>query len=173
MSIRTGWTALVLMVVASCSAPQAGSPASEPGTAGPPSDVASPAGLATIEACELLTDQEADSLGMRPPGRAKKVLGLRRCSWTTPDGDGVSTGINEQLGLSGVNFADASSVTEVRIGRHQAKRALDGIGPGYCDVDFAVGDTANVSVPAFYVNDTARACDVVDRAAVLVESKLP
>lgn len=173
MSIRIGWTALVLLVVAGCSAPQAGSPASEPGIAGPPSAVASSAGLATIEACELLTAPEASSLGVRPQGEAEKIRHLRRCDWTTPGGGGISIAINEQLGLEGVNFDDASSVTDVRIGRHQAKRALDGVGPGYCDVDFAIGDTANVSVLAFYVNDTARACDVVDRAAVLVESKLP
>ncbi|HKR48826.1 MAG TPA: DUF3558 family protein [Pseudonocardiaceae bacterium] len=173
MSIRTGSTALVLTVLAGCSAPQASSPPSKPGPMEAPSTVASPTGLATIEACALLTAQEASSLGMRPRGEAEEVRGLRRCDWTTPGGGGVSTSINERLGLSGVNFDDASSVTDVRIGRHQAKRALDGIGPGYCDVDFAIGDTANVSVLALYRNDTARACDVVDRAAVLVESKLP
>ncbi len=181
MSIRTGIAALVLVVVvASCAVPQAGIPAREPGPSGPPLSpastlptVASPAGLAEIEACDLLTAQEASSLGMRPQGRAEKILHLRRCDWTTPGGGGVTTGINERLGIDGLNLADASSVTDVRIGRHQAKRALDGIGRGYCEIDFAVGDTANVSVLAMYLNDTARACAVADQAAVLVESKLP
>jgi hypothetical protein len=173
MSIRTGWPALILIMVAGCATPHAGNSPSEPGTAGPPSAVASPASLATIEACDLLTAKEASSLGMLPQGEAEKIIGLRRCDWTTPDGDGVSTGINEQLGITGLNFADASSVTDIKIGRHQAKHAVETSGPGYCQTVFAVGDTANVTVQALYLNDTARACDVVDRAAVLVESKLP
>jgi hypothetical protein len=110
---------------------------------------------------------------MRPQGRAEKALTLRRCDWTAPGGGGISTKINEKLGIDKRNLSDASSVTEVRIGRHRATRALDGIGPGYCEIAFAVGDTANVSVQALYIRDTPRACAVADRAAVLVESKLP
>jgi hypothetical protein len=181
MSIRTDFAALVLVVLAAgCSAPQAGIPAREPGPSGSPLSpasplptAASPAGLAAIEACALLTAQEASSLGMRPQGRAEKILGLRRCDWTTPGGGGVSTGINENRGIDRLNFSDASSVTDVRIGRHKAKRALDSSKPGYCEIVFAVGDTANVSVLTLYTNDTARACAVADRAAVLVEPKLP
>jgi hypothetical protein len=181
MSIRTGIAAPVLMVlVAGCSAPEASSPPREPGPSGPPLSAASslpavtlPAGLAVIKACDLLTAQEASSLGMRPQGEAEEIIGLRRCDWTTPGGGGVSTGINEHRGIEGLNLADASSVTDVRIGRHQAKRALETSGPGYCQIVFAVGDTANVSVLTLYLNDTARACAVTDRAAVLVESKLP
>ncbi|MGH3684263.1 MAG: DUF3558 family protein [Pseudonocardiaceae bacterium] len=181
MSIRTGIAALVLaVVVAGCSAPQAGIPAREPTPSGPPLPpasllpaAASPVGLAAIKACDLLTAQEASSLGMRPQGRAEEIIGLRRCDWTTPGGGGVSTGINEHRGIDGLNLADASSVTDVRIGRHQAKRALEGSGPGYCETIFAVGDNANVSVLTLYLDDTARACAVADRAAVLVESKLP
>lgn len=178
MSLRTDFAALILVaLVAGCSAPQEGSPAGEPSPAPSPAiprpTVTSPAGLAAIEACDLLTAQEAGSLGMRPQGRAETVLGLRRCDWTTPGGGGVSTGINERRGIDKLNLADASSVTDIRIGRHQAKRALEGSGPGYCQVVFAVGDTANVSVLALYLNDTARACAVADRAAALVEPKLP
>lgn len=181
MNIRTDFAALVLIaLVAGCSAPQAGTPASEPSpanpppsSAGPPPAVPSPSGLAAIEACDLLTTQETSSLGMRPQGRAETVLGLRRCDWTTPGGGGVSTSINDRRGIDKLNLADASSVTDIRIGRHQAKRALEGSGPGYCQVVFAVGDTANVSVLALYLNDTARACAVADRAAALVEPKLP
>jgi hypothetical protein len=179
MSTRVGVVALVLLV-AGCSAPQAANPSRAPGPSAPPLPPASPpptvippAGLAALQACDLLTAQEASSLGMRPQGDAAEIFGLRRCDWTTPGGGGVSTGINEHLGIDGLNLADASRVTNVTIGRHRAKRALDGIGPGYCEIDFAVGDTANVSVLALYLNDTARACAVTDRAAVLVESKLP
>jgi uncharacterized protein DUF3558 len=181
MTIRTGFAALVLVaLVAGCSTPQAGIPARKPGPSGSPLSpvpplptLTSPAGLAAIEACDLLTAQEAGSLGVRPQGRAEKILGLRRCDWTTPGGGGVSTGINEHHGIDGLNLADASSVTDVRIGRHRAKRALEGSGPGYCQTIFAVSDTANVSVLALYLNDTARACSVADRAAALVEPKLP
>ncbi|MBV9142944.1 MAG: DUF3558 domain-containing protein [Pseudonocardiales bacterium] len=179
MSTRAGVAALVLLL-AGCSAPQVGSPARAPGPsaplvppASPPPTVTPPTGLAALQACDLLTAQEASSLGMRPQGRAEEILGLRRCDWTTPGGGGVSTSINEKLGIDGLNLTDASRITDVTIGRHRAKRALDGIGPGYCEIDLAVGDTANVSVLALYLNDTARACAVTDRAAVFVESKLP
>ncbi|MGH3770908.1 MAG: DUF3558 domain-containing protein [Pseudonocardiaceae bacterium] len=181
MSIRTGFAASALvLLVAGCSAPQAGNPAPEPGASGPPLSSASPqpavassAGLAAIEACNLLTTQEASSLGMRPQGRAEKISYLRRCNWTAPGGGGLSTSINERLGIDGLDLTDASSITDVTIGRHRAKRALDGIGPGYCEIDFEVSDTANVTVLTLYRNDTTRACAVTDRAAVLVESKLP
>lgn len=66
-----------------------------------------------------------------------------------------------------------SSVTDITIGRHQAKRAVETSGPGYCSVYFAICDTANVSVTALYLNDTPRACSVADRAAALIEPKLP
>lgn len=174
MSTRVGVVALVLLV-AGCSAPQAANPARAPGLSTPslPPAFPPPAGLAALQACDLLTAQEASSLGMRPQGQAEEILGLRRCAWTTPEGDGLSTGINEKLGIDGLNLADVSRVTDVAIGRHRAKRALDSSEPGYCEIIFAVDDTANVSVLALYPNDTARACAVTDRAAVLVESKLP
>jgi hypothetical protein len=130
--------------------------------------------LATIKACDLLTTQDANSLGLRPQGQPEDIVGLRRCDWTTPEGGGISTGINERRGIDKVNLASATSVTDVRIGRHQAKRALDSSEPGYCEVILAVGSTANVSVlTLLHTNDTARACAVADRAAVFVESKLP
>lgn len=181
MSIRTDLVALILIaLVAGCSAPQPGTPAGEPSPASPPptpaappATVVPPAGLATIEACDLLTAQEAGSLGMRPQGRAETVLGLRRCDWSIPGGGGVSTGINERRGIDKLNFTDASSVTDIRIGRHRAKRAVDARGRGYCEIDFAVGDNANVSVLALYPNDTARACAATDQAAALIEPKLP
>jgi hypothetical protein len=130
--------------------------------------------LATIKACDLLTAQEASSLGLRPQGRPEKIIGLRRCDWTTPEGGGVSTGINERRGIDKLNLARATSVTDVRIGRHQAKRALDSSEPGYCEIIFAVGDTANVSVLTLLdTKDRAQACEITNRAAVFVESKLP
>lgn len=178
MSIRTHLAPLVLVLsVVCCSVPQAGTPVSAPRPPIQPSapvpSNASLTGLAAIQACDLLTPQEAISLGLRPQGEADKIVGLRRCDWTIPGGDGVSTSIDEEGGIDKLNLTDASRVTNVTIGRHRAKRAVEGSGPGYCDVFFAVGDTASVGVAALYLNDTARACAVTDRAAVLVESKLP
>lgn len=180
MSFRTRLTPLVLVLAAGCSAPKPGAPADNPSTSVPPpsaqaslsTSTAPPSGLAAIEACELLTTQDASSLSLPPSEPARDILGLRRCDWVGPDG-GVSTTINEDLGIDGLNLADASSVTDVTIGRHQAKRVVEGSGPGYCDVIFAVGDSANVSVLASYLNDTPRACAVADQAATLIEPKLP
>lgn len=131
-----------------------------------------PTGLAVIEACDLLTAQEASSLGLPPPEPADDILGLRSCDWTTPEGV-VSTTIDEELGTAELVLSDASSIADITIGQHKAKRAVEISGPGYCDVFFAVGDSANVGVSALYLNDTPRACAAVDRAAALIEPKLP
>jgi hypothetical protein len=125
-----------------------------------------------MQMCELLTAQEATSLGVSAQGRAETIVGLRRCDWVKPEGV-VSTSINERRGIEKLNLAGSSSVTDVTIGRHRARRAVESGGPGYCEVFFAVGDTANVSVAALYTKDTPRACAAADRAAALVEPKLP
>lgn len=177
MSLRTCFAPLALVLAAaSCSLPQAGIPGGEPGHSVPPSAI-SPApssaalstGLAVVQACDLLTAEETASLNVPAQGHPDTVLGLRRCDWGTAEG-GISTGINEKLGINGVVLTDASNIT---IGRHRAKRAVEDGGPGYCAVIFAVGETANVSVLALYLKDTPRACAAVDRAAAFVEPKLP
>ncbi|HWR48019.1 MAG TPA: DUF3558 family protein [Pseudonocardiaceae bacterium] len=175
MSLRTCLTPLALVLAATgCSLPHTTNgglrPAAPPAPA--PSSVAPPTGLAAIQACDLLTVQELGSLGVPAQGRPETVVGLRRCDWGDHEG-GIAIGIDEQGGIDNLNLADASSVTDVMIGRHRAKRAVEGSGPGYCDVHFAVGDTASVTVQALYLNDTPRACAAADRAAAFVEPKLP
>lgn len=174
MSLRTCLAPLALVLTAAgCALPQAAIPDGQASTISPaPSSTAPPAGLATMQACELLTAQEATSLGVPAQGKAEETAGLRRCDWAKSEGV-VSTSINERRGIEKLNLADASSVTDVTIGRHRARRAVEGSGPGYCDVFFAIGDTANVSVSALYLKDTPRACAAADRAAALVEPKLP
>ncbi|MGH3914678.1 MAG: DUF3558 family protein [Pseudonocardiaceae bacterium] len=178
MSLRTILAPLsVVLVVVSCSVPDADTPAGvltpspSSQTSLPPSTALTTA-LAAIEACDLLTHEEATSLGVPAQGAPEEILGLRRCDWATQEGT-VSTGINEELGIDGLNLDDASSVSDVTIGRHQAKRVVEGSGPGYCSVAFAVGDSANISVLALYLNDTPHACAIADRAAALIEPKLP
>lgn len=180
MRLRTCLAPLVLVLAAAgCSLPQAAIPDGEPGSSVPPSatapapsSAAPTTGLATIQACGLLTAEEAASLSVPAQGHPDTVLGLRRCDWDTAQG-GIATGINEELGINGVVLTGASSITNITIGRHRAKRAVGVSGPGYCDVFFAVGDTANVTVQALYLKDTPRACAAVDRAAAFVEPKLP
>jgi hypothetical protein len=180
MSLRTCLAPLALaLTAAGCSLPQAAIPDGQPRLSGQasmpspaPSGTMFPTGLATMQACELLTAQEAISLGVPAQGRAEKVVGLLRCDWAKPEG-AVSTSIDEQAGIDKLNLAHASSVTDIMIGRHRARRAVESGGPGYCDVFFAVGDTASVGVSALYLKDTPRACAAADRAAALVEPKLP
>jgi hypothetical protein len=177
MSLRTYLAPLALaLAAAGCASPQAASPGGEPGRPLPPSpapsSVAPLPGLAAVQACDLLTAGEAASLSVPAQGEPETVLGLRRCDWATAEG-GVSTGINEKLGIEGVVLTGASRITDITIGHHRAKRAMEGSGPGYCAVVFAVGDTANVTVLGLYLNDTRRACAAADRAAAFVEPKLP
>jgi hypothetical protein len=180
MSVRTCLAPLALVLAAAgCSLPRTAIPDGEPVPSVPPSAASSApssaapsTGLATIEACDLLTAEEAASLSVPAQGRPQTIVGLRRCGWNTAEG-GISTGINEKLGINGVMLTDASSITNIMIGRHRAKRAVEDGGPGYCSVIFAVGDTANVTGQALYLKDTPRACAAADRAAAFVEPKLP
>ncbi|MGH3721522.1 MAG: DUF3558 family protein [Pseudonocardiaceae bacterium] len=176
MSLRTCLAPLALVLVAAgCAPQQAAIPKGEPVPSVPPTTPSSAApttGLAAVQVCDLLTTEEAASLSVPAQGRPETVLGLRRCGWNTAEG-GISTGINEKLGISGVVLTDASSITNVTVGHHRAKRAVEDGGPGYCSVFFAVGDTANVGVLALYLNNTTRACAAADRAAAFVERKLP
>jgi Protein of unknown function (DUF3558) len=180
MSLRPRLAQLTLVLAAAgCSLPQAGISDGQPEPSVPPS-VASPAPssaapsthLAVVQACDLLTAEEASSLSVPAQGRPDTILGLRRCGWNTAEG-GISTGINEKLGINGVVLTDASNITNITIGHHRAKRAVEDGGPGYCSVFFAIGDTANVAVLALYLKDTPRACAAADRAASFVEPKLP
>jgi hypothetical protein len=180
MSLRICLAPLTLVLAAAgCSLPRAAIPDGEPGASAPPaaispapSSTAPSTGLGTIQACDLLTAEETAALSVPAQGRQETILGLRRCGWNTAEG-GVSTGINEKLGINGVVLTDTSNITNITIGRHRAKRAVEDGGPGYCAVFFAVGDTANVAVQALYLKDTPRACAAVDRAAAFVEPKLP
>jgi len=175
MSLRTCLAPLALILaVTGCSLSQATNGGLKPPVppAPAPSSVTPPTDLAAIQACDLLTAQELGSLGVPAQGRPETILGLRRCDWGDHEG-GVATGIDEQSGIDKLNLVDASSVTNVTIGRHRAKRAVEDSGPGYCDVHFAVGDTASVTVQALYLKDTPRACAAADRAAAFVEPKLP
>lgn len=180
MNVRTALVPLVLVLAAAgCSLPEAAIPPGDPRPSvpppfatSPPPDTAPPTGLAAIEACGLLTAKEASSLGVPSQGRPDEIFGLRSCNWTTPDGV-VSTSIDDEAGIDDLVLSDASSVTDVTIGRHRAKRAVEGSGPGYCDVFFAVGESASVGVSALYLNDTPRACAAADQAAAFVEPKLP
>ncbi|MGH3534941.1 MAG: DUF3558 family protein [Pseudonocardiaceae bacterium] len=170
---------LILVLAASgCSLPQAAIPPGQTGASVAPSTLAPSStapstGLAAIQACDLLTAQEATTLGVPAQGEADSIAGLRRCDWTSLGGGGVSIAIDEQDGIDKLNLADASSVTDITIGRHRAKRAVETSGPGYCRIDFAVGDTASVGVQALYLDDTPQACAAVDKAAAFVEPKLP
>lgn len=171
---------ILVLAAASCSLPPAAIPPGEPGlsarlfpSGSPPPSAAPPTGLAAIEVCDLLTAQEASSLSVPSQGRPDEVIGLRSCDWTSLGGGGVAATIDEESGIDQFTFADASSVTDITIGHHRAKRAEEGSGPGYCDVHFAVGDSASVSMVALYLNDTPQACAVADQAAAFIEPKLP
>ncbi len=114
----------VVLMVAACSVPDADTPAGEPSVSVPPlSNSSFPSGtsqatsLAAIEACDLFTAQELTSLGVSPQGRPDEIVGLRSCDWGGAEG-GPSVTINENLGIDGLNLTDASSVTDLTIGRH-------------------------------------------------------
>jgi hypothetical protein len=178
MHLRTWLAPLVLLLAAGCSLPQAATPPNQSGSSEPSSSAtaASPdpaaRALAAIQACDLLTVQELSTLGIGPQGRPETVVGLRRCNWGRA-GATISTAIDDQSGIDQLDLSSASRVTDVTIGRHRGKRAEETGGPGFCRIDFAVGDTASVGIQALYSHDTPQACAVADKVATFVEAKLP
>lgn len=185
MSVRPhragGGFVAVVAVVAGCSSTTAGDARGTTAvvstttagttTSAAPSGAPSAAPL-DIDPCELLTADEATSLLLPARGEFEVLVGMPTCDWQGDRG-GMSIGVNDELGLDGLVYDDTTVVTELVISDHRAARAPDDGGPGYCSVAFAVGENANVSLIALYLKDPLRACEVADRAAQLVEPKLP
>lgn len=171
----------VTLLAVACTSQQPGRPTAagaiesppvpeSPGSSAAVSSPGQPSGLDELHACELLTGEQAVTLGVPARGEPDEILG--RCDWLTPEG-GVATAIDAEHGVDELNLTDASSVTDVVLGRHRAKRVVEISGSGYCSIVFAITERSNVDVTGLYLGDTPRACAAVDQAAEFIEPKLP
>lgn len=158
-----------------------GTPTAEPGGDGLPSfpetdtttgssstTDGSGAGTEGLAACDLLTSAELGDLGLPPAGEQRDVGPARGCQWQTSGSHTLTVGVLDDLGTGEV-VADATP-EPLTVGSHQAVRYTSG---GTCGMSVAVTDSSRVDVLGTAGGDLARACDVADQAARLVEPKLP
>lgn len=150
-----------------------------------PSDTASAAptsssgnaGLAKLKPCDLLTEAEVTSLGLKYPGEPDKVGTSDGCSWNVSGNGGLAAGIRPNQGLDDLNVEGAKKVSEIKVGKYKAQKIEAPQGALYgCIVAIAVTDSSTVEAVANLTGsstDTAAACERASKAADMIAPKLP
>ena len=169
----------VLLLLAGCGhQPEAGavSHASTHAAASPvPPPAASPAALAALDPCELLSPQDRSTAGVSVLGKPKDIAGTRACDWTVPGTFGVTVTLDEKHGLAGLEVAKKTA-TKTTVGTHPALKVADKqAADGTCAVLLGVGEGASVQIDVSNTgfSDTPLACRRAGTVAGLVEPKLP
>ncbi len=178
---------LAAVLVTGCSTTDAGTPISgstgastAPGGSTPRSEV----DLASTDPCTMLTETEAQQVGVPSPGVRDDVAGFLSCDWQLSARDDpefdtgmlVSVSIDPERGIEELNLSGAVRITPTTVGSHQGQLVAESGGfggPGTCQVDLVISPSSHVTVSALTGIDTERACDVATRAAASVEPKLP
>lgn len=158
-------------------------PATSDPTSGPSTPAPGGGGLAQVNACDLLTDDEAATISK---GLEKEDLGAMAgatsaCEWNTsidrgvPLEDGITFGISIQPSQSvdEVSVRGDAKVTDGDVKGRTAKQVAENDGnPGSCLLSFAA-ENGRVDLGAESYGDTERSCTAVDKVSTIIESKLP
>jgi len=153
-------------------AAESSSPTRSP-TSRPPSTTSGSAGsgLAALDPCELLTPAERAQLQL-PDGKPDNTAGNPGCDWNKGAGGGVvRVTIRERRGINQLNPGDATKIENVTIGTHQGRRLE--FPEGNCSFDIAITNASSVTVAALVAEKLPEACVLAQRAANLIEPKLP
>jgi hypothetical protein len=181
--------ALLAFILAGVAVAPSGCTTGPVGTASPqtPSSPGAPASavassaepdLETLPLCTLLNEDERAALGLRE-GRERVNDGHRVCAFPADDeAFVVSVSLYPGEGLDDI-VPETILKASLRIGAHDAIAHHDG--NSICVVSFEVGKSASVDVGTGIAkqaksatpDDLARACEVAERAAGLVEPRLP
>jgi len=146
------------------------SPTSRSPTSRPPSTT-SGSGLAALDPCELLTPAERAQLQL-PGGEPDNTGGDPGCNWNKgADGGLVSVTVLESQGINQLNPGNATKIENVTIGTHQGRRLE--FPEGNCSFDIAITNASSVTVAALVAEKLPEACVLAQRAANLIEPKLP
>lgn len=142
----------------------------------PTSDSNTSPGLKSIKPCDLFTDSEASSFGLKLPGEASKIGSADTCDWTIPGGGGLNAGIRTDKGVRDLNL-QGDKVSEIKVGTFTATKAeaQDG-SKDTCAIAIASSETSSVTVVSTVKvgsGDTAAACERASKAADLIAKKLP
>jgi hypothetical protein len=173
------WLSLTLLAVAACGGPVAGQPTPDRGAAFTgdatpttiPSSTARPGdSLDDLDPCSLLTETEAEHVaGKLREGPVPEKLGSSPGCTYKPQGMSFSVGIWTIVGLAGVQAS--SPVTDLKIGRHQAKRFVGATES--CVIALGVTELSRVDVVLNATSSGQDPCPFAMRVAELVEPKLP
>ncbi|XVS66324.1 DUF3558 domain-containing protein [Actinosynnema sp. CA-299493] len=132
--------------------------------------------LAEVNPCDLLTADEATSLGLTSPGEADRVGGTESCDWQQSGNGGLVVGIRPTSGLGDLTY-DTAKGQQINVGKYDAVRIEAPNGAqALCDVLIAVSESSSVQVAGNLKGnstDTAAACERATRAADLIAPKLP
>lgn len=151
-----------------------GGPFPTGGSSRPPSttsDDRAPGPLAGTSPCSLLSAAELAQLGVVGPGTEKKVGEARSCTYYGHlDGRQflVGVAIYDELGLDDLVGREKRPVS---LGKHQAIQSIGGIDT--CAVSIGVTETSRVDTAGGSGGNEERACGLANRAAQLVDPKLP
>lgn len=173
------------LVSAGCS-DEGGQPS--PTNAGQPSTpVSQPSqggALGGVQACDLLTADDAASIGVKDSGKDDAGgggTGTSRCTWTKPTEGGtggfaLSIVVRPEQGIDSFEVEPGNTRQEGDVAGRKAvmmKGDESGTSKGQCTIALAVGQTARVDVGVTAGTDTKLACDTANKIATIVEPKLP
>jgi Protein of unknown function (DUF3558) len=125
-------------------------------------------GAASLEPCELLSPEDLAALSLGP-GEEDAAAGARSCSWQTAGGQVVGADIWDDLGIGDVQ--SKSTPQPKTVGSHKATQYVGELGA--CAVAIELTATSRVDVIGVADGDLAKACQIANDAANLVERKLP
>lgn len=125
-------------------------------------------GADSLKPCELLSPEDLTALSLGP-GEEDAAAGARSCSWQTPEGIVIGADIWDNLGIGDVQSKSAPQPKTV--GSRKATQYTGELGA--CAVAIELTATSRVDVIAVADGDLAKACQVANDAAKLVERNLP
>jgi hypothetical protein len=129
----------------------------------------STSGVANVDACSLLTANEASGLGLPAAGEKLNAGAKSGCQW---DGSDYSVGVavRTDVGLAGVQ-SNGGTITTTSVGHHhQAVRLQD---DGGCTYVLGISELSRVDVGATGNTRGSGECQEALSAARFVEKKLP
>jgi hypothetical protein len=167
---------VALAVLAGCSQQSPGTPVASSGPTqggstgtGAPTTRSSASGSgASIDSCELVPDSEATKLGLRTPGTARTVGGMRSCTWQASGQFTLMVGVSER----GLGDQPGENIP---LTKHKAVKTTETGGYGGCGVYVAATDTQTVLIALSLVGGkpAEEACPKAVEVAKIVDSALP
>ncbi|GAB2980788.1 DUF3558 domain-containing protein [Amycolatopsis acidiphila] len=192
-TVRKAWIVLpfvtAAMVVVGCSTASTGNPIPQTGpsasggqqSSSAPTSSAGDSRLGSVNACDLLTTQEAASLmKAQGPGHNEDTTAsgaTSNCKWTGRSADDSSTNLSISVraaqGLDQVNNS-GGNLTQGSINGRPASQYVPSAG-GYCMVSLAVSSDSRVDLgySLLAATDNTEVCRTASDIANIVEPKLP